>query len=100
MGTGAVYVTLSQLRNTPDWLRGIEVAFYFLNVSLFIFNCMTLLLQLICKMNMIIRDVICLPSNAVYPQQSKRILFDPVKGVFVPLMVRMTFVRCYPDANL
>ncbi|KAF8473684.1 voltage-dependent anion channel-domain-containing protein [Russula ochroleuca] len=70
MGTGAVYVTLSGLKGHPGPPTKIETVFFFINVSLFIFNSSTLLLQAL-----------------LYPQQSRRLINDPVKGVFVPLIV-------------
>ncbi|KAH9967578.1 voltage-dependent anion channel-domain-containing protein [Russula dissimulans] len=70
MGTGAVYVTLSGLKGHPGPLTHIETFFFFVNLSLFILNTSTLLLQAL-----------------LYPQQSRRLINDPVKGVFVPLIV-------------
>ncbi|ETW79319.1 C4-dicarboxylate transporter [Heterobasidion irregulare TC 32-1] len=70
MGTGAVYVTLSGLKNHSPVLTTIETIFYFLNMILFVLNTTTLLIQAI-----------------VYPKQAWRLLQDPVKGVFVPLIV-------------
>jgi len=72
MGTGAVYVVLSGLQ--PDLrLSGmvtLETIFFFLNMAFFLFNTTTLLIQAI-----------------VYPRQSLRLIQDPVKGIFVPLIV-------------
>ncbi|KAI0271746.1 voltage-dependent anion channel-domain-containing protein [Russula aff. rugulosa BPL654] len=70
MGTGAVYVTLAGLKVHPGPLTNVETFFFFINLSLFILNSSTLLLQAI-----------------LYPRQSKRLICDPVKGVFVPLLV-------------
>lgn len=70
MGTGAVYVLLSALDPHPAWLTKIEIAFYILNMCLFVLNVSMLSLQFI-----------------FHRQQSLRLLFDPVKGVFVPLVV-------------
>ncbi|KAK7692818.1 hypothetical protein QCA50_004453 [Cerrena zonata] len=71
MGTGAVYVTLSSLKDHPgNALTTVETIFFFLNVALFLLNSSTLLLQLI-----------------VYPRQARRLITDPVKGIFVPLIV-------------
>ncbi|KAI9509751.1 voltage-dependent anion channel-domain-containing protein [Russula earlei] len=70
MGTGAVYVTLSGLKGHPGPLTSVETFFFFINLSLFILNSSTLLLQAL-----------------LYPQQSRRLINDPVKGVFVPLIV-------------
>ncbi|KAI9460729.1 voltage-dependent anion channel [Russula earlei] len=70
MGTGAVYVTLSGLKEHPGVLTTVEAFFFFLNLSTFLINSTTLLLQAI-----------------LYPRQSRRLICDPVKGVFVPLIV-------------
>ncbi|KAH9166888.1 voltage-dependent anion channel-domain-containing protein [Lactarius sanguifluus] len=70
MGTGAVYVTLSGLKQHPRALTTVETMFFFLNLSLFLLNSATLFLQVL-----------------LYPQQSRRLINDPVKGVFVPLIV-------------
>ncbi|TFK70559.1 hypothetical protein BDN72DRAFT_856858 [Pluteus cervinus] len=70
MGTGAVYVTLSGFPYRTPAVVGIETGFYFLNMALFLLNTMTLLLQAI-----------------IYPKQAWRLLKDPIKGVFVPLVV-------------
>jgi tellurite resistance protein TehA-like permease len=70
MGTGAVYVALSGLKNHSKVLSNVETFFYFLNISLFLLNMSTLLIQAI-----------------IYPRQSWRLIQDPVKGVFVPLCV-------------
>ena len=48
MGTGAVYVTLSGLKQHSDTLTQVETFFFFLNIALFVLNTSTLLLQLIC----------------------------------------------------
>ena len=47
MGTGAVYVTMSGLKNHSPVLTTIETIFYFINISLFLLNTTTLLLQAI-----------------------------------------------------
>ncbi|KIK52699.1 hypothetical protein GYMLUDRAFT_233276 [Collybiopsis luxurians FD-317 M1] len=70
MGTGAVYVTLSGLKAHSSALTTVETVFYFLNMSLFLLNTITLFVQAI-----------------VYPRQAWRLLNDPVKGIFVPLVV-------------
>ena len=49
MGTGAVYVTLSGLKQHSETLTRVETFFFFLNISLFLLNSLTLLLQLIRK---------------------------------------------------
>ncbi len=50
MGTGAVYVTLAGLKVHPGPLTNVETIFFFINLSLFILNSSTLLLQAICEM--------------------------------------------------
>lgn len=70
MGTGAVYVLLSAVDPHPAWLTKIEIAFYILNMCLFVLNVSMLSLQFI-----------------FHRRQFLRLLFDPVKGVFVPLFV-------------
>ncbi|KAI8992735.1 voltage-dependent anion channel [Trametes punicea] len=70
MGTGAVYVTLSGLKEHADDLTHVETFFYFLNMSLFLLNITTLAIQLF-----------------VFPMQAIRPVKDPVKGIFVPLVV-------------
>ena len=51
MGTGAVYLTLSGLKNHADAVTVVETVFYLLNIALFSLNSTTLLLQFICKSN-------------------------------------------------
>ena len=91
MGTGAVYVTLSGIKYHSPALTHIETAFYFLNMALFIINTTTLLLQAL-------RECIYASlhrgsghsfkiTHTVYPQQAKRLITDPTKGIFVPLIV-------------
>lgn len=70
MGTGAVYVALSGIKNHSKTLTGVETFFYFLAIALFLLNNSTLAIQAI-----------------LYPRQSLRLIQDPVKGVFVPLVV-------------
>ncbi|KAK7451699.1 hypothetical protein VKT23_012378 [Stygiomarasmius scandens] len=70
MGTGAVYVTLSGIKERSSTLTTIETVFYFLNMALFFLNTLTLVVQAI-----------------VYPRQAWRLMKDPVKGIFVPLVV-------------
>ena len=48
MGTGAVYVTLSSLKERAEFLDEVETVFYFLNIALFLLNSTTLLMQAIC----------------------------------------------------
>jgi len=47
MGTGAVYVVLSCLKNRSPAVAAIETIFYFLNMVLFFLNTTTLVLQAI-----------------------------------------------------
>ncbi|KAH9926628.1 voltage-dependent anion channel-domain-containing protein [Epithele typhae] len=70
MGTGAVYVTLSGLKEHSQTLTNVETVFFFMNIALFLLNTITLLLQVI-----------------LYPRQALRLIKDPVKGIFVPLVV-------------
>lgn len=49
MGTGAVYVTLSGIKQHSPALTTVETGFYFLNITLFLLNSITLLLQAIRK---------------------------------------------------
>ncbi|CAE6458400.1 unnamed protein product [Rhizoctonia solani] len=84
MGTGAVYVLLSALDPHPEWVTSVELVFFFLAIFLFALNISTLALQ-----------------GILYREQSKRLLFDPVKGVFVPLCVLSIYVVfaigvCFP----
>ncbi|KAJ8468645.1 hypothetical protein ONZ45_g17174 [Pleurotus djamor] len=70
MGTGAVYVVLSGVKNHSQPVTIVETFFFFLNIALFTLNTTTLALQAI-----------------LYPKQSLRLIKDPVKGIFVPLIV-------------
>ncbi|KAK7451701.1 hypothetical protein VKT23_012380 [Stygiomarasmius scandens] len=70
MGTGAVYVTLSDIKEGSRTLTTIETIFFFLNIALFLLNTMMLTAQAI-----------------LYPRQAWRFIRDPVKGVFMPLVV-------------
>ncbi|EIN03576.1 hypothetical protein PUNSTDRAFT_147009 [Punctularia strigosozonata HHB-11173 SS5] len=70
MGTGAVYVSLVDIHHQSSVLTHIETVFFFLNIVLFLLNTSTLALQAI-----------------LYPRQSWRLIKDPAKGVFVPLIV-------------
>ncbi|KIK69875.1 hypothetical protein GYMLUDRAFT_150500 [Collybiopsis luxurians FD-317 M1] len=70
MGTGAVYVTLSGIKAHSSALTTVETVFFFLNMTLFLLNTTTLLTQAI-----------------IFPKQAWRLLNDPVKGIFVPLVV-------------
>ena len=49
MGTGAVYVTLSGVKNHTPALTIVEDIFYAINIALFFLNSMALLLQAIRK---------------------------------------------------
>ncbi|KAI0046501.1 hypothetical protein FA95DRAFT_1493955 [Auriscalpium vulgare] len=70
MGTGAVYTTLSALKWHSRWLEHVETVFFFINLTLFILNTSTLFLQAL-----------------LYPRQARRLLTDPNKSIFVPLVV-------------
>ncbi|OBZ74581.1 Malic acid transport protein [Grifola frondosa] len=63
-------LTLSDLKQHSNILTNVETFFYFFNLVLFLINSSTLLLQLI-----------------LYPRQALRLITDPVKGIFVPLIV-------------
>jgi len=90
MGTGAVYVVLSGLKNRSPVVGLVETIFYFLNIVLFLLNTTTLVLQAI---RMFQPVSYCMDDShaflvlVVYPRQAYRILTDPVKGIFVPLIV-------------
>ncbi|THU98330.1 hypothetical protein K435DRAFT_661189 [Dendrothele bispora CBS 962.96] len=70
MGTGAVYVTLSAIKGHSSAFTIIETVLFFVNMTLFLLNTTTLALQAV-----------------LYPQQAWRLIKDPVKGLFVPLIV-------------
>lgn len=70
MGTGAVCVLLSALDPHPAWVTKIEIAFYIFNMCLFLLNVSMLALQFI-----------------LFRRQFLRLIFDPTKGIFVPLVV-------------
>ncbi|EKM52736.1 uncharacterized protein PHACADRAFT_126777 [Phanerochaete carnosa HHB-10118-sp] len=70
MGTGAVYVTLSGTKHHTRALTIVEGIFYAINIALFLVNTTTLLLQAI-----------------LYPRRAWRLLTDPGKGIFAPLIV-------------
>lgn len=96
MGTGAVYVTLSGLKSHSQALTTFETIFYFLNITLFLLNSVTLALQAIRASSVVHASGITNKafSIAVYPRQAWRLLQDPVKGIFVPLIVRFSgFLR-------
>jgi tellurite resistance protein TehA-like permease len=73
MGTGAVYITLALVKYRTHAVTVIATIFYFLNVALFLLNSTTLFLQAI-----------------LYPKQAKRLLNNPLVGLFVPSIV-LTF---------
>jgi hypothetical protein len=91
MGTGAVYVTLSGVKEHSKVLTNVETAFFFLNMFFFLLNSTTLALQAICTSFLISVGIISEIHirNIVYPRQALRLIKDPVKGVFVPLIVRL-----------
>ncbi|KZV65538.1 hypothetical protein PENSPDRAFT_756417 [Peniophora sp. CONT] len=73
MGTGAVYVALSGLdlsQKLDNWADKTETVFFFLNLLLFVLNVSTLAAQAI-----------------LYPRQAQRLITDPSKNIFVPLVV-------------
>ncbi|TIB01119.1 hypothetical protein E3P96_02463 [Wallemia ichthyophaga] len=70
MGTGAVFVLMSNLYNPPEWVVYPELFFFFFVCALFLLNVTLLVSQAI-----------------LFPSQSLRLVRDPVKGVFVPLIV-------------
>jgi len=92
MGTGAVYVVLSGLKNRSPVVGLVETIFYFLNMVLFFLNTTTLVLQAI-RMSQLASFFMddSHASLTVYPRQAYRILTDPVKGIFVPLIVCFWF---------
>jgi len=65
----AVYVSLSGVKDKNPAVLHVEHVFFFLNIALFLLNSLTLLIQLF-----------------LYPRQSLRLIKDPVKGLFVPLI--------------
>ncbi|KAI0029364.1 voltage-dependent anion channel [Vararia minispora EC-137] len=70
MGTSAVYVTMSGLKQRSSTMIAVETIFFFLNFALFLLNTSTLALQAV-----------------LYPRQAKRLVTDPTKNIFVPLVV-------------
>ncbi|KAH9480669.1 Malic acid transport protein [Psilocybe cubensis] len=70
MGTSAVYLVFSGIKDRPIALHRIEVGFFFMNMALFILNTLTLILQAI-----------------LYPKRAWRSFTDPVASIFVPLIV-------------
>lgn len=51
MGTGAVYVTMSGIKEHTPVLTHVETVFFFMNIALFLLNTSTLLLQAIREFN-------------------------------------------------
>ncbi|KXN82849.1 Malic acid transport protein [Leucoagaricus sp. SymC.cos] len=94
MGTGAVYVVLFGLKDRSPSVATIETVFYFLNMALFLLNTITLVFQAIrasrflVKFRLSVTCEVCL----VFPRQAYRLLTDPVKGIFVPLIVIYLFL--------
>ncbi|CDO75158.1 hypothetical protein BN946_scf184590.g15 [Trametes cinnabarina] len=88
MGTGAVYVTLSGLKEHSSTLTHVETFFYFLNMALFLLNVTTLAIQMFGKAphSFQVSGGAHLAS-LVFPMQALRLIKDPVKGIFVPLVV-------------
>ncbi|KAK7025554.1 hypothetical protein VNI00_015907 [Paramarasmius palmivorus] len=86
MGTGAVYVTLSGIADRTPALTTVETVFYFLNMAIFLLNTLTLLMQAVGELDFVLQRNLEL-SGAVYPRQAWRLMQDPVKGIFVPLIV-------------
>ncbi|KAF9561760.1 hypothetical protein CPC08DRAFT_707120 [Agrocybe pediades] len=70
LGTGAVYLTMSNIKTPPTFFHKIETVFFFFNVVLFSINTLTLALQAI-----------------LYPRKARRTVTDPVLGIYVPLIV-------------
>ncbi len=97
MGTGAVYLTLTDLKAPPmKALTTIETIFYFMTIALFLLNTSTLLLQFICEHPIaLFLNHLTNPCHefVVYPTQAKRLITTPSTGIFVPLMV------CLPHIN-
>jgi len=91
MGTGAVYVTLSGLKEHTEILTDAETYFYFLNMFFFLLNTITLALQAM-RTSDTFDLALKLKRYAVYPRQALRLITDPVKGVFVPLIVRISYL--------
>ncbi|KAG7451562.1 uncharacterized protein BT62DRAFT_883423 [Guyanagaster necrorhizus] len=70
MGTGAVFVTLSGLKEHPSWLTSVETGFWSLNMAIFLLNVVTLSIQAL-----------------EFPHRAWSLLQDPVEGLFPPMMV-------------
>ncbi|KIY64179.1 hypothetical protein CYLTODRAFT_493343 [Cylindrobasidium torrendii FP15055 ss-10] len=69
MGTGAVYLTLSALKDHPPWLHTMEIVFWSISIFIWTLNALILTLQAI-----------------LFPQRTLRLIQHPVEGSFVPLM--------------
>jgi hypothetical protein len=134
MGTGAVYVTLSGLKDHESVYTTFETIFYFINIALFVLNTSTLILQAIREhlinhpfvvqvqftdqlfprssdftsnysfdgMYVMVAGYCSFLLVAVYPKQALRLVKDPVKGIFVPLIVRLARSRFkfYSDSSI
>jgi hypothetical protein len=97
MGTGAVYVTLSGIKEHTRALTIVETIFYFINIALFLLNTTTLLLQAIRTCYSICDCFTVLSSTLlllvlVYPRQAWRLLKDPGKSIFAPLIVSINVI--------
>ncbi|KAF8341352.1 voltage-dependent anion channel-domain-containing protein [Cantharellus anzutake] len=68
MGTAAVYVCLCNLHHQSHNVRDIARVIYYITIAMFLFNVLALFFQLI-----------------LYPEHFKKLIFDPVMGVFVPM---------------
>lgn len=82
-------MALSGVKNRSNALLQIEHVFFFLNIALFLLNVSTLTLQLFCKSHVFppISFADARFRIKVFPRQSLRLIKDPVKGIFVPLVV-------------
>ncbi|THH06531.1 hypothetical protein EW146_g9588 [Bondarzewia mesenterica] len=69
MGTGAVHITLSEVKHQSSAFTRLQIAFYFIDMVLFLLNTSTLLLQAL-----------------LYPRQARRLVMDPTNGLYVPLI--------------
>ena len=83
-------MTLSGVKSRSNFLLRVEHAFFFLNMALFLLNTSTLALQLFCMFHT--STWYLSPADGpfcmqVFPRQSLRLIKDPAKGIFVPLVV-------------
>jgi hypothetical protein len=104
MGTGAVYLSLSNLKNHPDFLTNVEIGFFCLNIfctspNVTLFPASILATSAGARFDSLLRPLtrfpLSLPSRTVFllnssilllqlvlfRQQFKRLVTDPVKGV-------------------